>query len=76
MPCAVGELCQIPDLMPEPHEGHGCRRGCGGRLHDICGDAEQEGDSELQRICSTRAPKQSTKDASTAAVGSRRLSTR
>ena len=71
MPCAAVELCQILDLTPEPYEGHGCRGGCGGRLHTICGDAEQEGDSELQRICPMYASKQSTKAASTAAAGKR-----
>ena len=70
MSCAAVEPCKIPDPTAEP-QGHRCRGGCGDRLHGICGDAEQEGDSKLQRICPTCASKQSTKAASTAAAGKR-----
>ena len=72
MPCAAGKLCQIPEKTPEPSDGHGCYRGCGGRLHGICGEVEREGDSELRRICPKCASKQPAKAASTAAAGKRK----
>ncbi|CAN0079347.1 unnamed protein product, partial [Laminaria digitata] len=56
MPCAAGELCMIPNLTPEPPDGHRCRGGCGGRLHGVCGqvvDDESDTDNPLRRICPT-----------------------
>ena len=44
MPCAAGDLCQLPNeelIAPNGHEcGHECRGGCGGRLHGLCGEVE------------------------------------
>ena len=49
--CADLELCKAPDNPPlGERDGHGCRAGCGGRLHGMCGEQE-EGESELHRIC-------------------------
>ena len=56
MPCAAGELCMIPNLTPEPPDGHRCRGGCGGRLHGVCGQVVEEdadSDNPLRRICPT-----------------------
>ena len=64
MPCAAGELCQIREKTPEPPDGRGCYGGCGGRLHGIYGEVDQEGDSELRRICPKCASKQPAKYAS------------
>lgn len=58
MPCAAGELCQIPDRTPESHNGHECRGGCGGRLHGLCGELEEPGggsDNPMHRICASCA---------------------
>ena len=51
MPCAAGELCTLKELTPVAPDGHPCRGGCGGRLHGLCGEPEQEGGSEIHRIC-------------------------
>ena len=51
MPCAEGELCQLPDTTPQDPHGHGCQGGCGGRLHGICGSVVDDG-NENHRICS------------------------
>ena len=51
MPCAAGELCTLQELTPTAPDGHECHGGCRDRLHGICGDVEQEGGNELQRIC-------------------------
>ena len=42
MPCAAGTLYlyTIPGLTPEPGNGHARRGGCGGRIHDLCGEVE------------------------------------
>ena len=49
--CADLELCKAPDNPPlGERDGHGCRAGCGGRLHGMCGEQE-EGESEMHRIC-------------------------
>ena len=71
MPRAVGELCTIPGLMPEPSDGHAYRGGCGGRLHDLCDEVEDpDGDNSMHRICPACIDaKPSTKDASTAPAG-------
>ena len=53
MPCAAGELCLWQDSTPKEPDGHTCRGGCGGRLHGNCGDVDQEGDTEMQRIYPT-----------------------
>ena len=49
MPCAEGELCQLPDTTPQDPHGHGCQGGCGGRLHGICGSVVDDG-NENHRI--------------------------
>ena len=72
MPCAAGELYQIPEKTPESPDGHGCYGGCGGRLHGICGEVEQEGGRELRRICLKCASKQPARAASKAAAGKRK----
>ena len=72
MPCAAGELCLIPDQSLRPNQGHGCRGGCGGRLHGLCGEQEEEDGSELYRICPTCASKQFAGAASKAAAGRRK----
>lgn len=52
MPCAAGELCHIPDRTPESQNAHECRGGCGGRLHGLCGEVqEQVSDNLIHRIC-------------------------
>ena len=54
MPCAGGESCLLPNLTPKQNETHGCRGGCGGRLHGTCGDVEDPAgeDNPLHhRIC-------------------------
>ena len=53
MPCAAGELCLWQDTTPKEPGGHTYRGGCGGRLHGNCGDVDEEGDTEMQRICPT-----------------------
>ena len=69
MPCAAGELCLIPDQSLGPNQGDGCRGGCGGRLHGLCGEQEEEDGSELYRICSTCASKRFAGAASKAVAG-------
>ena len=49
--CADLELCKAPDNPPlGERDGHGCRAGCSGRLHGMCGEQEG-GESEMHRIC-------------------------
>ena len=47
MPCAAGELCQLSDSTTTPE--FSCCGPCGGRLHRICGDPDD--DEEVNRIC-------------------------
>ena len=54
MPCAEGELCQLPDTTPQDPHGHGCQGGCGGRLHGICGSVVDDG-NENHRIYLAKA---------------------
>ena len=69
MPCAAGDLCQLPNeelIAPNGHEcGHECRGGCGGRLHGLCGEVEYGSDTPTHRICHTciskRSPSNSAK---------------
>ena len=69
MPCAAGDLCQLPIeelIAPNGHEcGHECRGGCGGRLHGLCGEVEDGSDTPTHRICHTciskRSPSNSAK---------------
>ena len=69
MPCAAGDLCQLPNeelIAPNGHEcGHECRGGCGGRLHGLCGELEDGSDTPTHRICHTciskRSPSNSAK---------------
>ena len=69
MPCAAGDLCQLPNeelIAPNGHEcGHECRGGCGGRLHGLCGEVEEGSDTPTHRICHTciskRSPSNSAK---------------
>ena len=49
MPCAAGELCQLPDRTPVAPDGHVYQGGCGGRLHGSCGEMAE--DNENHRIC-------------------------
>lgn len=54
MPCAAGALCHLQERTPEAPGGHECKGGCGGQLHDECGEMEEQeenGNSELRRIC-------------------------
>ena len=46
MPCAAGELCQLSDSTTTPE--FSCCGPCGGRLHRIWGDPDDE---EVNRIC-------------------------
>ena len=69
MPCAAGEFCLPRNLTPKAPDGHQCRGGCGGRRHGICGDVEEDGESELNRICPACV---SSKQASTVAAGKRK----
>ena len=70
MPCAAGELCQLSNQTPVAPHGHPCRGGCGGRLHDICGEMAVQGEGEeMHRICHACL---SSKQASTAAAGKRK----
>ena len=70
MPCAGGDLCQLPNeelIAPNGHEcGHECRGGCGGRLHGLCGEVEDSSDTPTHRICHTciskRSPSNSDKE--------------
>ena len=59
-------------MTPKPPDGYGCYGGCGGRLHDICGEVKEEDKSELRRIYTMCASKQPAKAASTAAAGKRK----
>ena len=47
MPCAAGELCQLSNSTTTPE--FSCCGPCGGRLHRICGDPDD--DEEVNRIC-------------------------
>ena len=47
MPCAAGELCQLSDSTTTPE--FSCCGPCGGRLHRICGDPDD--DEEVNHIC-------------------------
>ena len=47
MPYAAGELCQLSDSTTTPE--FSCCGPCGGRLHRICGDPDD--DEEVNRIC-------------------------
>ena len=49
--CADLELCKLPNRPLGEKDGHGCRLGCGGRLHGICGEPEEEGGREIHRVC-------------------------
>ena len=69
MPCAAGELCQLSNLTPKAPDGHQCRGGCGGRLHGICGEVEEEGENEMNRLCPACF---TSKQASTASAGKRK----
>ena len=40
MPCAAGELCQLSDSTTTPE--FSCCGPCGGRLHRICGDPDDD----------------------------------
>ena len=71
MPCAA-ELCLIPDQSLGPKQGHGCRGGCGGRLHGLCGEQEEEDGSELYGICPTCASKRFAGAASKARASAKR----
>lgn len=55
MPCAAGALCHVKERTPEAPDGHECKGGCGGRLHALCGEMEEEeeedGSNKLHRIC-------------------------
>ena len=63
--CADLELCRLPNRPLGEKDGHGCRLGCGGRLHGICGEPEEEGGREIHRVCNPRiAKKQKTPDSS------------
>ena len=70
MPCAADELCLWHDSTPKEPHGHTRRGGCGGRLHGNCGDVDQEGDTEMQRIC---LPCVAAKQSSQATTGKRKL---
>ena len=63
--CADLELCKLPNRPLGEEDGHGCRLGCGGRLHGLCGEPEEEGGSEIHRVCNPCiAKKQNTPDSS------------
>lgn len=49
--CADQELCKLPNRPLGEKDGHQCRLGCGGRLHGICGEPEEEGGHEIHRVC-------------------------
>ena len=49
--CADGELCKALSKELHGNSGHACRAGCGGRLHDICGEVEDPEGNEMNRIC-------------------------
>ncbi|CAB1113692.1 unnamed protein product [Ectocarpus sp. CCAP 1310/34] len=49
--CADQELCKLPNRPLGEKDGHECRLGCGGRLHGICGEPEEEGGQEIHRVC-------------------------
>ena len=51
MPCAAGELCLVLARTPKRPDGHECRGKCGGRLHGLCGEADQDCDNPMQRVC-------------------------
>ncbi|CAB1098201.1 unnamed protein product [Ectocarpus sp. CCAP 1310/34] len=73
MPCAAGELCQLPDQTPVAPHGHQCHGGCGGRLHGLCGEQDQDAEYEIARICfACIASKQRGSSASTAGKGKRK----
>ena len=71
MPCADGELCLVPANSPKDLDGHGCQRGCGGRLHGICGSIADD-ENENHRMCSAcvvKAGKRKAKAAEGAETG-------
>ena len=70
MPFAAGELCLWQDSTPKEPGGYTGREGCGGRLHGNCGDLDQGGDTEMQRICPTCV---AAKQSSQATTGKRKL---
>ena len=70
MPCAAGELCLSQDSTPKEPDGHTCRGRCGDRLYGNYGDVDQEGDTEMQRICPTCV---AAKQSSQATTGKREL---
>ena len=49
--CADLELCKLPSRPLGKKDGPGCRLGCGGRLHGICGEPEEDGGRKLHRVC-------------------------
>ena len=69
MPCAAGELCHLSTCTPKGPDGHQCQGGCGGRLHGISGEVEEDGESEMNRICHTCL---SSQQPATAATGKRK----
>ena len=63
--CADLELCKLPNRPLGEKDGHGCRRGCGGRLHGVCGEPEEKSGREIHRVCNPCiAKKQKTPDSS------------
>ena len=64
--CADLELlCELPNRQLREKDGHRCRLGCGGRLHGICGEPEEEGGREIHRVCNPCIAKnQKTPDSS------------
>ena len=63
--CADLRLCKLPNRPLGEKDGQGCRLGCGGRLHGICGKPEEEGGREINRVCNPCiAKKQKTPDSS------------
>lgn len=78
MPCAAGELCLIPNVTLEPPDGYVCGGGCGGRLHEQCGNNVEEvesiddGSSETVRICTSCASKKPAAGSSSSSAGKRK----
>lgn len=70
MPCAAGELCMVPSLTPGPPYGHLCPGGCGGQLHDVCGEVvEMEVEQEEDQADSDKNSASSCRVCPTCAAG-------
>ena len=73
MSCAAGKDCKVPQQpSPGASGNHGCRGGCGGRLHGTCGTADPTSDNEMHRLCPKCFASRGKPDGAAEPAGSKR----